>query len=220
MRRRSCLGWACSALIASTSLCARADELEPYATASTAAVDYALELSGGVQVGRNWAEDPGWALGLRALLRYGVLEAGGQFGFASTDSDERRSADEAFLLGLGFQLESGLRFDVLGVLGLNMFHSAPDWMVDDPGTTAFLGYGGAQLGASWRFGPPGVGHFTIGLIGAYEENFLRPTVRYEYQREAPDGTTTSELGEHRFGERRIGLRFVFGMSFDLMPTAR
>lgn len=169
-------------------------------------------------MGYNWAEDPGWALGLRGLLRYGVLQAGGQFGFALTDSDVRRSADEALLLGLGFQLENGLRFDVLGALGFNMFYSAPDWTIDDPGTSAFLGYGGAQLGASWRFGPPGVGHLTIGLLGVYEENFLRPTKRYEYSREAADGTTTLEMGAHRFGERRVGMRVVLGMSFDLMPT--
>jgi hypothetical protein len=214
MRGRSYLGSPCAALILNMSLCARADEIKPARTG------YAGDLSGGIHVGYNWAEDPGWAVGLRGLLRYGVLEAGGQFGMGLTDSDIRRSIDEALLLGLGFQLENGLRFDVLGVLGFNMLHSAPHWTVDDPGTMAFLGYGGAQLGVSWRFGPPGVGHFTVGLVGLYEENFLRPTVHYEYSREAPDGTTTSEMGEHRFGERRIGVRVVLGMSFDLYSIAR
>lgn len=220
MTRRFWLGWACSALLLSTSARAQVEAAKSAPPTSTRAVTYAADLGGGLHAGPNWADDPGWSWGLRGLFRYGVLEAGAQLGFSFTSSDEIRGADEGVLLGFGFLFDSGFRVDALSVLGLSMYNSRPDWMNDDPGTSATLLYGGSQLGVSWRFSPPGFGYVTLGLVGLYEANFLRPTVRYEYSRFAPDGTITSEVGEHQFGERRLGLRFVLGMSFDLIPITR
>jgi hypothetical protein len=188
--------------------------------ASIQAREYALELLLALQASIYSSRDMDDAalLGGSALLRYSFLVAGASLNAGGALFDN--SVLNASLLGgLAWQTDQGLRFDLLGTVGVDQYHAEDRSLWSgDPGTSAALGCAGVRAGVWYRLGPRGFRHLIFGAFASYEENFEHVTQRYSFVERNPffggEGPVDAQV---TFGDRRLALGLTFGVTFDLLP---
>ena len=199
-----------------SSATAVAQPLTVQAAAAEPAPEYALDLLLAVQLtyyDSRDMEDAG-LLGCTAELRHSILVAGAALNMGGSLPDST-VFNASLLGGLAWQTDLGLRFDLMGTFGADLYR-ARDWSfferTGDPGATAVLAFAGARAGGWYRFASRGHRHFSVGAFASYEENLEHVTRRYSYPRQ-DDRIDT----EHAFGDRRLAIALTFAVNFDLLP---
>lgn len=189
------------------------------APASAQTREYALDLLLALHLARYDSRDmeDGTLFGGSGLLRYSFLTAGASFsaGGASVDAGVLNAS---LLGGLAWQTDLGLRFDLLGALGIDQYEAQDRGLFsDDPGTSATIGCAGARAGVWYRFAPRGTGHLIVGVFASYEQDFERVTQRYSYFEDSWFSSQDNLIeAEHSFGDRRLALALTAGLTFDLL----
>jgi hypothetical protein len=218
MRRLpTALALACALYVASTEAAAETPLPPDAARAAHAPLtDFRFQFGSGA----FWGETlDGVLLSLLATYRLGPIEAGATLE-GGTQVFGGGYAMTGVTAGPVWRDASGLRFEMLGVLGQDHYSGIGCGMFcDGGGASARMPYGGARAGVSYAFGKRRSWHFELGAAAFYGSDFERRTVAYTtYSRPWLDfdGSNGPDVSTHQatLGGMRRGAMITLGFVAD------
>lgn len=149
-----------------------------------------------------------------ALLRYGILDVGGVLESGSQPLGYR-FGEPGVAAGLGLRPASGVRTDILAVVGADTYsHVGQDGFGDDPGAGGTVPAAGVRLALTFPFNDR-PNHLVLSGVGSYDADFGRIHASYLYQKRSWfGGIPDTAHADHTIGTRRWGLTINLGGSFD------